>query len=268
MKIYAADKVQQAKVVYDGETYTTVAVPSKIGQYACKCKDGSHVLTKSSHPEVTPNHRQSRCWNFGMASCLIFSIVASVGLCVLLYSAARPVPLQDSFSVDECEVPILPDQQEPLGYKEHMTTDKKNMIETFDIPEMNANHPATIMHDFYNEITIYLDRLEDTCFIMKLNTTEVVQPKHLLEAFIRYKRGDFDLDIDTIRETMHVQMPPLSDLAPLGLGAEILCEDLPTYWLVNPRTPALRKRSIHSDEHHVTYFNGQYMVDLTVINAV
>ncbi|XP_038051184.1 integral membrane protein 2B-like [Patiria miniata] len=268
MKIYAADgKVQQAKVVYNGDTYTTVAVPTKAGQYECKCKDEDLKLTKSSHPKVTPNHHQTRCWSCGLSACLIFSIVASVGLFVLLYSAARPVSIEDSFSVGECELPILPDERQPYGYKQHMAADKETMTETFDIPEINANHPATIMHDFYNEVTVYLDRLEGICFVMKLNTTQVVPPRYLLEAFIRYKRGDFALDIDTIQETMEVQTPPIADISSLGLGTELLCHELPTYWLVKPGTPVLRKRSIPSDGHHVTYFNGLHMIDLTVTNG-
>ncbi|XP_071798897.1 integral membrane protein 2B-like [Asterias amurensis] len=258
MKIHSTDgKLQQAKVVYDGSTYTTVTLPST-DSTTDKCNECDVNLTKSSHPEVTPTHHQTRCWTFGISACCIFSLVASVGLFGLLYSAARPV----SYAAGECEYPIFEEEQQKVF--EVMTADEETRIETFDVPQINENHPATVLYDFYNEVTVYLDRAEGVCFIMKLNTSQVVQPKTLLEAFVRYLKGDFSLDFDVIREKMHVDGPPISDIAHFGAGTDILCHDLPVYRLTHSNSKSLRKRSISSPKHTVKYFNGLHMVELSV----
>ena len=52
-----------------------------------------------------------------------------------------------------------------------MTADEETRIETFDVPQINENHPATVLYDFYNVRNQIIESRPGPNFIKLLSTT-------------------------------------------------------------------------------------------------
>ncbi|XP_072034089.1 integral membrane protein 2B-like [Amphiura filiformis] len=257
MTIYKTDKkAQQTKVVYSETGTATVPLESEEPHYCQKCEEGE------DHQATIPPGPQ--CRTCSLAICCLLTLLMAFSLAGLLYFAAKPA------TYGECGVGLYPDLSVNSTVKEQISSDLGTGSETFEIPEFNGNHPATVLHDFTVEVTAYRDRIDHVCFLMKINTSVTVPPQNLLDFIIRYKRGDYTPRADVIHETMMVIQPPVDDFDGLGLLIEYLCHDIPTYWLVkvdSTRNHDLRRRSIGSSKHrthHLNYFNGRYRLNWTI----
>ena len=60
-----------------------------------------------------------------------------------------------------------------------MTADEETRIETFDVPQINENHPATVLYDFYNVRNQIIESRPGPNFIKLLSTTYLLSMKCL-----------------------------------------------------------------------------------------
>ncbi|KAL2768508.1 integral membrane protein 2A isoform 1, partial [Daubentonia madagascariensis] len=71
----------------------------------------------------------------------------------------------------------------PVTEEADIREDDNIAIIDVPVPSFSDSDPAAIIHDFEKGMTAYLDLLLGNCYLMPLNTSIVMPPKHLVELF-------------------------------------------------------------------------------------
>ncbi|XP_063060832.1 integral membrane protein 2C-like [Engraulis encrasicolus] len=100
-------------------------------------------------------------------------------------------------------------------------------------------HPAQIVHDFHQGLTAYHDLTLDKCYVSKLNTSVVMEPRNLWELLINIKRGSYLPQRYLMQEQMSVS-GRIAELRPLGPYISNICSGKETYQLTPTHTHTRR----------------------------
>ncbi|XP_042316750.1 integral membrane protein 2C-like isoform X2 [Sceloporus undulatus] len=131
------------------------------------------------------------------------------------------------------------------------------------VPPLDESDPASIIHDFQQGMTAYHDLLLDKCYVIELNTTNVLPPQDFQDLLTNMKNGGYLPQTYIVEEEMIV-MEPVNDMYQLGSSIYLLCHGKEAYWLKR-RTA---RRHIHRRDakkcHHIHHFANTFVVDTVI----
>nr|XP_018907862.1 PREDICTED: uncharacterized protein LOC109037579 isoform X2 [Bemisia tabaci] len=103
--------------------------------------------------------------------------------------------------------------------------------EKITVPSFSGGPNTRFIHDFNANMTGIVDFIQQTCYIMPLNRSVIMQPKDLMDAIKHMITGDYTLEPEEIRENWRVVTPALS-ASEVAAKSELLsneCIEFNTY---------------------------------------
>ncbi|KAH0623993.1 hypothetical protein JD844_007237 [Phrynosoma platyrhinos] len=131
------------------------------------------------------------------------------------------------------------------------------------VPHLDESDPASIIHDFQQGLTAYHDLLLDKCYVIELNTTNVLPPQDFQELLTNMKNGGYLPQTYIVEEEMIV-MEPVNDLYQLGSSIYLLCHGKETYWLKRRTARRHIHRRAAKKCHHIHHFANTFVVDTAI----
>ncbi|XP_055928416.1 integral membrane protein 2B-like isoform X2 [Argiope bruennichi] len=152
-------------------------------------------------------------------------------------------------------------------FEEEFDIDVKfEQYERIEVPSFEHGRRAQFVHDFVANKTGIVDYENRRCFVMVLNRNFVYPPRVLYEQIAKMRAGYYDADTQTVRHTMQVVTPPVSDLKNVGLFIARDCAQTPIYMLEKATSP-IYKRSVDSDGKKMfVEFAGNKVNEFNIVN--
>ncbi|GIX67795.1 integral membrane protein 2 [Caerostris darwini] len=152
-------------------------------------------------------------------------------------------------------------------FEEEFDIDVKfEQYERIEVPSFEHGRRAQFIHDFVANKTGIVDYENRRCFVMVLNRNFVYPPRILYEQVAKMRAGYYDADTQTIRHTMHVITPPISDLKNVGLFIARDCAQTPIYMLEKATSP-IYKRSLDDESKELfVEFAGNKVNEFKIVN--
>lgn len=189
-----------------------------------------------------------------------------------------------------CSIPYLPDVEQDLkavasNLKHHATESseanspkvnffeeefeidvKFQQYERIEVPSFEHGRHAQFVHDFMANKTGIVDYENRRCFVMVLNRNYVYPPRILYEQISKMRAGYFDADTETVRHTMQVVTPPISDLKNVGLFIARDCAQMPIYLLEKTNSLVFKRSLDKSSKDLFVEFAGNKVNEFKIIN--
>ncbi|XP_060623913.2 integral membrane protein 2C [Anolis sagrei] len=131
------------------------------------------------------------------------------------------------------------------------------------LPHLEDSDPADIIHDFQQGLTAYHDLLLDQCYVIELNTTNVLPLQEFQELLTSMKNGGNMPKTYIIEEEMIV-MEPVNDTHQLGSSIYLLCHSKETYWLKRRTARRHIHRRAAQKCRHIHHFANTFVVDTAI----
>ncbi|XP_054708927.1 LOW QUALITY PROTEIN: integral membrane protein 2B-like [Uloborus diversus] len=142
---------------------------------------------------------------------------------------------------------------------------KYGEFERIEVPSFAHGRRSLWVHDFKMNKTALVDHDNRRCFLMVLNRNFVSPPRVLYEQISKMRSGYYDADTQTVRHTMQVITPALSDLKNVGMFIARDCATFPVYKLEKATFPVY-KRSLAEDNDLFVEFAGNKVNEYKIIN--
>ncbi|CAH1780580.1 unnamed protein product [Owenia fusiformis] len=136
-------------------------------------------------------------------------------------------------------------------------TEITDQYEKIDVPMFDEVSASTVLHDFERNLTAIVDHQDQSCFVMKLNRTEVKPPKGFWDLITKMRDGYYLPKARVVRRFYRVVTPRILDPFDLGvyIGAE--CMDYSTFRLKKITHHKVLKRSADNESMKTfAYFAG------------
>lgn len=149
-------------------------------------------------------------------------------------------------------------------FKERFEMDLENdLYEKIEVPDFRGGRQGRFIHDFNINKTGIIDIDGQSCFVMPLNRQHVLPPHNMYDLLRKMYHGDYDVDIEVVRQTMKVVVPPITDLSVVGTYIARECQGLPTYML-RKVNPTVVKRSARNGVFG--QFAGKSIMEYDILN--
>uniref|UniRef100_A0A1B6EQE7 Integral membrane protein 2 n=1 Tax=Cuerna arida TaxID=1464854 RepID=A0A1B6EQE7_9HEMI len=127
------------------------------------------------------------------------------------------------------------------------------------VPTFNGGRSSRFIHDFNANKTGIIDVESRRCYVMPLNRSQVLPPRDLIDLVRKMWQGYYDVDTETVKETMRVVIPPITETRSVGLYIERECAGFPIYKL-EKIVSGVYKRSIEGTSPFTfIHFSGKYL---------
>ncbi|XP_054282849.1 integral membrane protein 2C-like [Macrosteles quadrilineatus] len=137
--------------------------------------------------------------------------------------------------------------------------------EKITVPNFEGGRSSRFVHDFNMNKTGIIDVEARRCFVMTLNRTQVLPPQDLIDLIRKMWDGYYEVDIDMVRETMRVVLPPIKDPRSVGLMIMRECGNYPIYKM-EKIVSGVFKRSVSPDPTTFMSYAGKQFVQLKIAN--
>jgi len=137
--------------------------------------------------------------------------------------------------------------------------------EKITVPNSDGGHSSRYIHDFNVNKTGIIDIEARRCFVMPLNRTQVLPPKDLIDLVRKMWQGYYEVDTETVRESMRVVLPPISETRSVGMYIQRECAGYPIYKL-EKIVSGVFKRSVSAEPNVFTVFSGKGVQQLAIFN--
>lgn len=138
--------------------------------------------------------------------------------------------------------------------------------ERIQVPDFSHGRKGRFIHDFSVNKTGIIDLEEHRCFIMPLNRTLVLPPHSLFDLVVKMRAGYYDVDTEIVRDTMRVDIPPITDFKSVGYYIAQECSSLPTYNLEKVEK-TVYKRSLGTQmKTCFVEFAGNKISEINIVN--
>ncbi|GFY05892.1 integral membrane protein 2B [Trichonephila clavipes] len=152
-------------------------------------------------------------------------------------------------------------------FEEEFDIDVKfEQYERIEVPSFEHGRKAQFVHDFVANKTGIVDYENRRCFVMVLNRNYVYPPRVLYEQIAKMRAGYYDADTQTVRHTMQVITPPISDLKNVGLFIARDCAQTPIYMLEKATSPIFKRSLDHESKNMFVEFAGNKVNEFKIVN--
>jgi len=159
--------------------------------------------------------------------------------------------------------------------------------ETIFVPDFGIGRNGLFIHDFKTNMTGIKDQRSGRCFVFPLDRNHVKAPRQMWHELNAIWKGIHTGDMRTVRQTMRVVRPPLSDLAHTGRTISSMCKRHTTYKMEKVhhakeskghtsqtwRMKRSVKKTMHlqaqhdDDEFKVMEFAGKGIIEYTILTV-
>ncbi|KAG5898942.1 hypothetical protein JTB14_004665 [Gonioctena quinquepunctata] len=226
--------------------------------------------------------------SFGTTVCLLITALIVVGLGIvgglIVYdqylSVSRNLP--QFADVDDnvvspsrfegwAQIPMMKDDPELKNifkdfFQENFELDDEQKYEKIDVPTFADGRNGRFIHDFNSNTTGIIDITGKRCFVMPLNRKTVLPPKSLLDLIQKMWEGYYKVDTELVRESMRVQLPPISDSKTVGAYIANECEGMPIYRLERYVGGVVKRSADPHSEAKFAQFAGKGITQFNIIN--
>lgn len=151
------------------------------------------------------------------------------------------------------------------SFKEEFEIDLEfESYEKINVPDFRSGRTGRFIHDFNANKTGIVDLEGHRCFVMPLNRDLVLPPRSLLDLISKIWEGYYEVNTETVRETMKVVLPPIKDYRKVGIYISRECLTMPTYMLEKVTVPVY-KRSV-GDVATFGEFAGHNIQEVNIVN--
>lgn len=100
-----------------------------------------------------------------------------------------------------------------------------------NVPDFRDGRVGRFLHDFKSNQTAIIDESTKRCFVMPLDRTAVLPPKSLADVILKMYMGYYDINTTSIRKTMRVVTPAMTNLSTLSPNIQLACDSMSVYRL-------------------------------------
>ncbi|XP_039511762.1 integral membrane protein 2B-like [Pimephales promelas] len=213
------------------------------------------------------------CWCFCLGLALMLSGLVVGGAYLYRYYVVEEDEvfaygmkyLDEEYEFDE-EVEVEVEVGMPLRQIEEnvrfFEDDEVELIQV-PVPEFKDSDPADILHDFKMRLTAYLDLNLNKCYIIALNTSVVMPPRHFHEFLVNIKAGMYLPQSYLVHEQMMVT-EKLDSVSDLGYYIYNLCNDKDTYRLQRRDTILGMQKREALNCHKIRHFENKFVVETLI----
>ncbi|KAG5888947.1 hypothetical protein JTB14_012206 [Gonioctena quinquepunctata] len=151
-------------------------------------------------------------------------------------------------------------------FQEDFELDDEQKYEKIDVPTFADGRNGRFIHDFNSNTTGIIDITGKKCFVMPLNTKTVLPPKSLLDLIQKMWEGYYKVDTELVRESMRVQLPPISDSKTVGAYIANECEGMPIYRLERYVGGVVKRSADPHSEAKFAQFAGKGITQFNIMN--
>lgn len=125
------------------------------------------------------------------------------------------------------------DQSDRGFFREEFDLDltDDNAYAKITVPDFRDGRVGRFLHDFKSNQTAIIDESAKRCFVMPLDRDVVLPPKSLADVILKMYMGYYDINTNSIRKSMRVVTPELSDLSSISPNIQMACDSMSVYRL-------------------------------------
>lgn len=125
------------------------------------------------------------------------------------------------------------DYQNNQFFREEFDLDltEDNSLAKINVPDFRDGRVGRFLHDFKSNQTAIIDESTKRCFVMPLDRDAILPPKSLADVILKMYTGYYDINTTSIRKTMRVVTPAMTNLSTLSPNIQLACDSMSVYRL-------------------------------------